>query len=137
MSSQRISSIKIPSFDIDHYNLWKNKMSLFIRYTNPEYLGILKNGPFVPHIYIHETTVDGETIPAYWTPKKVTNYTDTEKEKVALDDSLQFIFIESLDNVMYNNIMNCTNAKLLLPKGITISCRKGGGVEYNLNFSLK
>ena len=36
---------------------------------------------------------------------------DTETEKVALDDSLQFILIESLDNVMYNNIINYTTTK--------------------------
>ena len=86
-------------------------MSLFIRYVNPEYSGILKNDPFAPQTYIHKTTVDGKIVPAYWTPKKVTYYIDTEKENVALDDSIQFIVIESLDNIMYNKIVNCTTAK--------------------------
>ena len=48
MSSQRICNIKIPHFDRDHYNIWKKKMFLLIRYANPEYPGILKNAPFVP-----------------------------------------------------------------------------------------
>lgn len=30
---------------------------------------------------------------------------------MALDDCLQFMIIESIDNVMYNNNINCTSAK--------------------------
>ena len=43
--------------------------------------------------------------------KKVYDHTDTKREEEALDDSIQSILIESLDNVMYKNIVNCDNTK--------------------------
>ena len=130
MSAQKVSSIKIPTFDKEHYTLWKRKMTLFIKTANPLYLGILENGPFIPQSYVPETTVDGETIPAYWVPKKVSEYSDTEKEKVSLDDCLQFIIIEALDNVMYNNIVNCTSAKQIW-ETIEVLCEGTEEVKEN------
>ena len=48
MSSQKNCNVKIPKFDKDNYNLWKMKMMLFMKATNPMFPDILKNGPFVP-----------------------------------------------------------------------------------------
>ena len=48
MSSQKVSSIKIPQFDKSRYNLWKKKMLLYIRASNPEYMRVLREGRHVP-----------------------------------------------------------------------------------------
>ena len=48
MSSQKIGSIKVPPFDRVNYNLWKKKMTLYIRAANPKYEEYLRMGPFVP-----------------------------------------------------------------------------------------
>ena len=111
MNTQKISSIKIPTFDKANYTLWKKKMMLFIRMANPFYIQILKNGPFIPMVRVEESTYGDIVIPAHYAPKDPVEYTDPEKEKVSLDSSLQMILIESLDNVMYNNIINCDTAK--------------------------
>ena len=42
INTQKISSIKIPTFDKTNYTLWKKKMLLFIRMANPLYIQILK-----------------------------------------------------------------------------------------------
>ena len=44
-------------------------------------------------------------------PKELSEYTDEESEQMNLDDALQLILVESLDPVMYNAVVNCTNAK--------------------------
>lgn len=111
MSSQKLSSIKIPPFDKEHYNLWKKKMMLFIKASNPMYLDILKHGPFIPMIEIPETTVGTEKIPKHYEPKDPSKYNDPKKEKVALDGNLQLIICESMDLNMYGTVAHCSSAK--------------------------
>ena len=116
MSSHKLSNIKIPPFDRDNYILWKKKMMLFLDMANTTYGELLKNGPFTPVILVPETTVGDEIVPAQWVPKDPSLYSDSEKEKIAMDKSLQLILIESLDLVMYNNIVNCTSEKQIWEK---------------------
>ena len=44
-------------------------------------------------------------------PKDPSDFSDTEKDKFALDTSLQLIVVESLDTTMLNQVINCSNAK--------------------------
>ena len=111
MSSQKVESIKIPPFDKENYSLWK-KMTLLIRTANPLYMGILENGLFVPQKLIPESiTETGERIPQKFMPKDPSDFSDTEKYKVALDTSLQLIVVKSLDTAMLNQVINCSSAK--------------------------
>ena len=70
-------------------------------------------------------TETGERIPQKFMPKEPSDFSDTEKDKVALDTSLQLIVVESLDTAMLNQVINCSNAKQmwdtieLLMEGIT------------------
>ncbi|KAL8102971.1 hypothetical protein AgCh_027487 [Apium graveolens] len=121
MNTQKISSIKILAFDKTNYKLWKKKMMLFIKMVNPLYVQILKNSPFTPMERVDES-IDGDmVIPAHYTPKDPSKYTEPEKEKVPLDNGLQLILIESFDNVMCNNIINSDTAKQIWEK-IKILC---------------
>ncbi|KAL8097520.1 hypothetical protein AgCh_030590 [Apium graveolens] len=72
-----------------------------------------------------ESTDGDMVIQAYYAPKDPAEYFNSEKEKVSLDSSLQLILIESLDNVMYNNIVKCDTAKKIWEK-IEILCE---GIE--------
>ena len=51
-------------------------------------------------VRVEESTDGDMVIPAHYTPKDPSEYSDPEKEKVSLDSGLQLILIESLDNVM-------------------------------------
>ena len=51
MTTQRLSSFKIPMFDKENYRLWKKKMTLFLQVANPKYLGVLNNGHKIPYGY--------------------------------------------------------------------------------------
>ena len=75
-------------------------------------MGILENGPFVPQKLIPESVTEtGERIPQKFMPKESSEFSDTEKDKVALDTSLQLIIVESLDTAMLNQVINCSSAK--------------------------
>ena len=50
------AGIKVPPFTRDDFGLWKMKMLLFIKASNPLYIGILENGPFVPMKPVSEST---------------------------------------------------------------------------------
>ena len=79
--------------------------------ANPLYIQILKNGPSNPMVRVEKSKDGDMVIPAHYAPKDPSEYTEPEKEKVSLDSGLQLILIESLDNVIYNNIVNCDTAK--------------------------
>ena len=88
MNTQKISRIKIPTFDKANYTLQKKKMMMFIKIANPLYIQILKDGSFIPTVRIEESTDGDRIIPAPYAPKDPAEYTDPEKEKVSLDSSL-------------------------------------------------
>ena len=81
-------------------------------------------------VRVEESTDGDMVIPAHFAPKDPSKYTETEKEKVSLDSGLQLILIESLDNVMYNNIVNCDTAKQIWEK-IEILCEGTEEVRSN------
>ena len=54
---------------------------------------------------------EGVLTPYRNVPKEPSEYTDEENEQLSLDNCLQLILVESLDPVMYNFVVNCTNAK--------------------------
>ncbi|XP_063938007.1 uncharacterized protein LOC135147900 [Daucus carota subsp. sativus] len=60
---------------------------------------------------ILEHTEDGVTIPHRTYLKTPAEFSDEDNELINLDVTLQLILIESLDPVMYNNVVNCTSAK--------------------------
>ena len=64
MSTQRVSSVKIPMFDKENYGLWKKKMMLFLQVANPKYLGVLKNGPKIPMVLEPESIENGVVVVA-------------------------------------------------------------------------
>ena len=86
-------------------------MLLFSDMTNSTYGEMLNNGPFTPVVLVPETTIGDEIVPAQWVPKYPFLYSDFEKEMISIDKNLQLILIESLDLVMYNNIVNCILGK--------------------------
>ena len=79
--------------------------------TNFEYMKILKSGLFVPMKIIPESIVDGVRVPQRSTPKDPTEFTDSKKDVVALDTSMQLIIIDLMNFDMCHQILNCTSAK--------------------------
>lgn len=112
-SIQKSSGTKIPVFDKENYNFWKRKILLFIKAAHLLYVGILENGPFISQKEVPASTIEGNVIPAYWVAKRASEYTDSEKEMVALDENLQLILLDSLtlDKAMCGNVMWCLSAK--------------------------
>ena len=112
MNNQRIGSIKVRPFDRDNYNLWKKKMMLFMKASNPLYIGILLNGPYVlMEVVVESTTTTGVRIPSSSTPRDPSKYTETDKELINLDTSLQLIIVESTDNDMGHQLLGCNSVK--------------------------
>ncbi|KAK1379442.1 hypothetical protein POM88_026186 [Heracleum sosnowskyi] len=106
------AGIKVPPFTRDDFGLWKMKMLLFIKASNPLYIGILENGPYVPMKSVDEmTTPEGNRIPAGTQPKDISEYTDSDKELIRLDTGLMLILTDSADKEMSYQIMSCTNGK--------------------------
>ena len=78
---------------------------MFIKAANPLYMGIMDNDPFVPQKLIPESVTETEErIPQKFVPKESSEFSDTEKDKVALDTSLQLIIVDSLDIAIERHI---------------------------------
>ena len=86
-------------------------MTLFIKATNPLYMGILENGPFVPMKVVESSVVDRVMIEDTSVPKESSEITPPEKEFMALDTSLQLFIVDSMDSNMCHQILNCISAK--------------------------
>lgn len=72
MGSQKIGSIKVPQFDKENHNLWKKKMTLFIKASNPMYMSILHTSPHIPKQTIPENVAeDGTKVPEMLVDKEV------------------------------------------------------------------
>ena len=56
MSSTNFGNIKVPPFERVNYNLWKKKMTMFLKAVNPKFLGILEKGLVTPKKVSFETT---------------------------------------------------------------------------------
>ena len=86
-------------------------MLLFIKAANPMFPDILRKGPFVPIQEIADTTVGTQTIRGSIVAKDPSKWTETEREKVALDSHLMHILIDSMEMSMFANIASCQSAK--------------------------
>ena len=75
MSTQKISSIKIPPFSQEHFGLWKRHMFLFLRTANRKYIGILDKGVTTPMNVILAHEEDGVLIPHQVILKELSEYT--------------------------------------------------------------
>ena len=77
-------------------------------------------------------TDDDRIVPSHWVPKKPSEWTDTEKEKVALDDHLQLILLDSLSNdkFLYGNVITCNSAYDMWKK-IELLCEGSEEVREN------
>ncbi|KAL8132411.1 hypothetical protein AgCh_008060 [Apium graveolens] len=96
----------------DNYNLWKKKMMLFMKASNPLYIGILLNGPYVlMEVIVESTTATGVRIPSSSTPRDPSKYTKTDKELINLDTSLQLIIVKSADNDISHQLLGSNSAK--------------------------
>ena len=111
MSSQKIGSIKVPPFDRVNYNLWKKKMTMYIRVVNSKYEEYLRMGPFIPMKVVPETTKGDVRVSQRFTPKELIEFSDLGKESVALDTNIQLIIVYSMDSDMCHQIVNCSIAK--------------------------
>ncbi|KAK1374747.1 hypothetical protein POM88_030940 [Heracleum sosnowskyi] len=106
------AGIKVPPFTRDDFGLWKMKMMLFIKASNPLYIGILENRLFVPMKSVGETTTpEGTRVPQSHIPKELFDYTDTDKELIRLDTGLMLILTDSADKEMSYHLMNCVSGK--------------------------
>ena len=105
---------------------------LFIKSSNQLYPCLLENGPFIPQKEIPSYTDNDRIVPAHWVPKKPSEWTDTEKEKVALDDHLRSILLDSLSNdkVMGGNVITCSSAYDMWKK-IELLCEGSEEVRKN------
>ncbi|XP_074342515.1 uncharacterized protein LOC141680098 [Apium graveolens] len=104
MSSQKVSSIKVPQFDKPRYNLWKKKMLLYIRASSPEYMRVLREGRHVPmkdHLELPNMKISCPE--AEWSAR--------DKKLIALDEGLRLILVDSMDDDMSHQIMVCDSAK--------------------------
>ncbi|KAL8100762.1 hypothetical protein AgCh_032857 [Apium graveolens] len=81
-------------------------MMMFMKASNPLYIGILLNDPYVPREVVAESsTPAGIRIPSTSTPRVLSKYTETDKELINLDTSLQLIIVESIDNDMGHQLL--------------------------------
>ena len=127
---------KIPMFDREHYEEWVLRMKLYLESVNPEYLEVLGKGKFIPMVVIPEHTEGDVIIPQRSEPKKAVDFSDADKEQIALDTSVRQTLMESLDHEMFNVVKGLTTAKKIWDK-IEVVMEGTAEVRNNKTLILK
>lgn len=130
------NQFKIPMFDRDHYEEWVLRMKLYLESVNPEYLEVLDKGKFVPMVVVPEHTEGDVIIPQRSEPKKVADFSDADKEQMALDTCVRQTLMESLDHEMFNVVKGLNTAKKIWDK-IEVVMEGTSEVRSNKTLILK
>jgi gag-polypeptide of LTR copia-type/Zinc knuckle len=111
MATRKSSAVKIPMFNKENFGHWKKKMLLYIRVANPLYMKVLTDGP-IPIMKSVETIDDaGVKTTTNVENKDFSTFSSEQKEIAVLDDNLQLILIDSLDETMVSQVINCVDAR--------------------------
>ena len=107
MSLNKYKSIKIPILKKTEYPTWKVKMLMYLEATDPDYLDVINDGPFMPTKRVPATP----TIAEHYQLKEKTEWTPEEKVVVLKDAKVRNILHNSLDSVMSNRVIAYKTAK--------------------------
>ncbi|KAL8118026.1 hypothetical protein AgCh_015791 [Apium graveolens] len=81
MSLNKYESIKIPILKKTEYTTWKVKMLMYLEATDPDYLDVINDGPFMPTKLVPATP----TVAEHYQLKQKTEWTPEEKVAVLKD----------------------------------------------------
>ena len=98
MNTWTVDGIEVPKFSNYSYEIWKFRITLYMKAMDRSSLKILESGPFVPR--------NDELV-----PKGEIEYTERDKELISLDADLQSLIVESMDSDMRHRIKDCVSAK--------------------------
>ena len=109
------SLAKPPRFSRDNFNLWKNRMVLFLEGVDPTMPYYMENGPYVPStIDPAVPAAEGRAaIPERLIPKEIHMWTDEDKKKVAIDTKARSILSMALPDEVYHSVMNLRTSKAM------------------------
>ena len=96
MSLNKYESIKIPILKKTEYPTWKVKMLMHPEATDPDYLDVINDGPYMPTKLVPATP----TISEHYQLKEKSEWTPEEKVVVLNDAKVRKILHNSLDSVI-------------------------------------
>ena len=107
MSLNKYESIKIPILKKTEYPTWKVKMLMYLEATDPDYLDVINDGPFMPIKLVPATP----TVAEHYQLNEKTEWTPEEKVVVLKDAKVRNILHNSLNSVMSNRFIAYKTAK--------------------------
>lgn len=99
---------KPPQYDKDKFSNWKLWMQVYMNAVDDEIFEIVQNGPYIPFKRI---TKENEPDIIDINPKE--KWSESEKRKVNLDKRAKSILYSSLDDNVFESVVNCYNAKAM------------------------
>lgn len=75
--------------------------------TDPDYIDMIKEGPYVPTKIVPQSMKDGEVIEEHIEDKTKAEWTKEDKENVLKDAKAKNILFNSLDSVLTNSVISC------------------------------
>lgn len=106
-------------------------MAMFLEATDPEYLDMIYDGPFVPSKPVPETP----GIPKYYIPKEKKDSTPEDKISMMKDAKVRNLLHSSLDNVMSNRVIAYKTAKKIWD-ALEVRCQGTKAIKKNRRIIL-
>ena len=111
MSGYKDGNTKIPMLKRNKYTRWEVKMLHHLEATDPNYLDIIYDGPFIPTKVVPQATIEGKVVEENQVDKPKSRWTPQDKENVLKDAKVRNILFNSLDTVLTNYVLSCKNTK--------------------------
>ncbi|KAK1357060.1 hypothetical protein POM88_050316 [Heracleum sosnowskyi] len=118
--------MKIPILKKSEYPTWKVKMLMYLEAMDPDYLDMIRDGPYIPTRIIERT----ETVPKHYVVKAKSEWTPEEKAHVLREAKIKNILHISLDAVMSNRVIACKSAKEIWDT-LETQCQGSASVKKN------
>ncbi|KAK1360564.1 hypothetical protein POM88_045038 [Heracleum sosnowskyi] len=126
MSTTKYESMKIPILKKSEYPTWKVKMLMYLEAMDPDYLDMIRDGPYIPTRLVERT----ETVPEHYVVKAKSEWTPEEKAHVLREPKIKNILHSSLDAVMSNRVIAYKSAKEIWDT-LETQCQGSASVKKN------
>ncbi|KAL8147811.1 hypothetical protein AgCh_005211 [Apium graveolens] len=119
-------AIKVPILKIHENPIWKVKMAMCLKATDPEYLNRIYDGPHRPMKLAVALHIQKEKM----VDKDKKNYSPEDLSSIMKDAKTRHLLHRSFDSVMFNKVIGCKPAKEIWDT-LDVKCQDTTSIKKN------
>ena len=126
MSRNKYENFKIPVLKNTEYSTWRVKMLMYLEASDPDYIDMINDGPYLPRKIVPQTATE----PEQFIIKEKSEWSPEDKIEALKDVKVKTILHNILDHVMSNRVIACRTAKEIWD-ALEIQCQGTKEIKKN------